>query len=214
MNKTLKTTNNMETKTIYHNAEKTASDIANVHRVKTSINSAVEKIISLKADPKHALSVIQGIYSDIRNEYIAFENQKLEAAEALLGASNALIEVARVKILEDAEKLVNDLQEKIRPLEVPMHAYLEYFAFVGGVWTIRKAFEKTVQIKNSIVLTDPVEIELYEKYVWLIDLLNELKGERANLQTVIYNLAKYDFNTNEFTINFKNFDKNSIFPAY
>lgn len=206
-------TEKMKTTTIFHNADKTALDVANVHKVKAYLEFAAESIISLNADPKHALNVIQNNYSDIKNDYISVESQKLEAAAVLLGAS-ALIDVAREKIYIDAEKLVTDLRAKIKPIEWQMNVFTEYFEFADGLWTIRKGFEKEIEKVNSIILTDAAEIERYNKHIKLVELLNELKGEGANLQNVITRMVKFDFTTGLFSMNYRPFDKNNVLPAY
>ena len=210
--KTINKTEKMET-TIYHNYEKTATDIANIFRAKNLTDLAVLVLQEQKINPKHAASVLQGSYSETKNEYIALENQKLEAAEKLLGAS-ALIDVARQKITGDAETIISNLAVKIKPLEWQMHYTFNHIEFVDDAWRVKMGFEAEIERLNSIILTEPTDKDLFDKHVKLVELINELKGDNGTLMGIINNLLKFDATTKEFSIKFRLFDKNNVIPAY
>ena len=168
--KTIKKSNEMET-LIYHNYEKTATDIANVIRAKNLTDLVVLVLQEHKINPKHAASILQGSYSETKNEYIALENQKLEAAEKLLGAS-ALIDVARQKITGDAETIISNLVAKIKPLEWQMHYTFNHIEFIDGAWSVKKGFETEIERLNSIILTEQTDKDLFDKHVKLVELIN------------------------------------------
>ena len=206
-------TNSMET-TIYHNADKTASDLAKVHQVQNYMELALSVLTERKIDPEQACNVLQGRFGDIQSRYIETESAKLEAASALLGGANALLDVAREKIKTDAAKLILELKEKIKPINWEMHQYLQCFEFLEGKWTLRNDYEADIKKLNSIVLTEPAESELYQKHVKLVELLNELKGDAGTLNGIINNLVRFNATTKEFSINYRHFDKNNVVPSY
>lgn len=206
--------NNKMNKNIFHNANKTASDVAKVHEVKSYIDLAVEVLTAESIDPKHAINVLSNRYSDIEADYLTAENQKLEAAASLLGGASALLDVAREKINSDAAKIISDLKAKIKPLAWEMHRFFEYFQFADGAWTLKADYQKQIEKLNSIILTDPIEIERYEKHVQLVTLLNELKGQGASLQNLINNMVEFNHMTGEFSMKYQLFDKNNVVSKF
>jgi|GEM_PF-6065177 len=204
------TTKNNSVK-IYTNDSKVSNDISNVYEVKQYIDLLSNVLTAESIDPKHAISVAHGRYFDIKQAYIENENQKLEQAAALIGGS-ALIEVARDKVQADAEKLISKLQAKVQPLNWQKYEYLNYFVYEAGAWTIRKGFEQEISDKNSIILTDPTEIERYQKHVQLVDLLNELKDDGMNVDIIVRKLCRFNAMEKTFSLNYRNFDKNNVVP--
>lgn len=203
----------MET-TIFHNANKTASDVAKVHEVKSYIDLAVTVLTEGNISPKHAINALSNKYSDIEAEYLTAENQKLEAAANLLGGANALLDVAREKINLDAAKIIADLKVKINPLAWEMYRFFEYFEFADGAWSLKADYQKQIERLNSIILTDKSDIARYEKYQMLINLLNELKGEGASLQVLINNMVQFDHMKGIFSMKYQIFDTNNVVRGF
>lgn len=205
------TKNEMETKKnelIYINQSQIQTDkVIILNDLLPHIEVAAAILEAEKINTLNVLEVLTGNYSNVINDYKAGEQNKLEAAKALLG-EGLILEIAGEKINRDCDALVEKLKTQIRVIDWQMHKYFEFFVFENDTWKLRKDFEKAIELKNSIILNDPLQIQTYKKHKKLVDLINELNEGSNNINRLLR------WSDGHFIVNIKLYDKNQVAPSY
>lgn len=203
----------MKTVKIFVNESAIAQAIAEINSLVNHAENVAKILSEFGVSCEHATSVMAGDMSSARQAYIDCEIEKLTPTIALLGDGSFLVDLAREKITADADKLVEKIKAKVNPIDWRRHAYLPYLAYNNGKWERKSNYIDEITESQSIILSDPKDIAQYNEIKQLIDGLNKLTNG-SNLLARIGSVGRYNATENEFSINYKVFDKKNILPSY
>jgi len=187
-------------KKLYTNNQAVELDLMNLGKAQKQILSISEFLKSKGIDPneiniENATKKVFDIPVELFKE---IETGKIKKIIDTFGET-ALTDNWETKVDEKTDAFKNQLINEIP--EFNQTDYLKYFSFENGI-SVKTEFDKEYFVdKNSVILSDPKQLEFYDKHSNTCQLLNELMNHPDNEFEALDKLFYFNPDSKEFEMN-------------
>jgi hypothetical protein len=194
----------MKTIILYTNDQGVELDSMNLEIANESLVIIRDFLISKSIDP-NAINIKNATKKIFELPVAAFKKSETEKIKKIIDAfgETAITDGWELKVNEKTEAFRTELVNQCPDFE--QTDYIKYFKFENGIEVDSKFDEQYFIDKNSTILSEPKQIEFYEKHCKAVELLNDLIQHPDNEFIALDKLLFFNSETKEFELNLKQY---------
>jgi len=194
----------MEAIVLYTNNQGVELDLSNLDQAKQSLQEIKEFLIFMGVDPTplNIKGATKKVFLAPVEKFKQTESDKIKKIIASFG-DTLLTKGWEGKVNQQTAEFQNSLSNDCPDFE--FHDLLKYFTFENEIEVNPKFDTQYFIDKNSTTLSDPEQLDFYEKHCQALELLNELTQHPDNEFVALDKLFFFNSETKEFELNIKQY---------